>query len=87
MLGGINSAKFWSLLGAHIVVELPIGPEVPPPVSSTASTHYCVAIKFPNLPANVSYNTQGALSEPPLDVYNNMDQSDGSIKLRALSPN
>ncbi|KAJ9068811.1 hypothetical protein DSO57_1024903 [Entomophthora muscae] len=31
-----------------------------------------VATKFPDLPANVSYNTQGALNEPPLDVSNIM---------------
>ncbi|KAJ9064421.1 hypothetical protein DSO57_1030823 [Entomophthora muscae] len=29
--------------------------------------------KFPDLPANVSYNTQGALNESPLDVSNSMD--------------
>ncbi|KAJ9054132.1 hypothetical protein DSO57_1017790 [Entomophthora muscae] len=32
-----------------------------------------VATEFPDLPANVSYNTQGALKEPPLDVSNVMD--------------
>ncbi|KAJ9068114.1 hypothetical protein DSO57_1031937 [Entomophthora muscae] len=32
-----------------------------------------VATKFPALPANVSYNTQMALNEPPLDVSNVMD--------------
>ncbi|KAJ9050476.1 hypothetical protein DSO57_1014134 [Entomophthora muscae] len=46
-----------------------------------------VATKFPDSPANVSYNTQGALDESPLDVSNGMNQSDGNIKLRALPPN
>ncbi|KAJ9050527.1 hypothetical protein DSO57_1013764 [Entomophthora muscae] len=46
-----------------------------------------VATKFPNLPANVSFNTQGALYELPLDVSNNINQSDDNVKLRALSPN
>ncbi|KAJ9087799.1 hypothetical protein DSO57_1029499 [Entomophthora muscae] len=32
-----------------------------------------VATKFSDSPANVSYNTQGALNEPPLDVSNVMD--------------
>ncbi|KAJ9083732.1 hypothetical protein DSO57_1031752 [Entomophthora muscae] len=32
-----------------------------------------VATKFPALPANVSYNTQGALNEPPLGVSNIMN--------------
>ncbi|KAJ9050804.1 hypothetical protein DSO57_1010804 [Entomophthora muscae] len=41
-----------------------------------------VATKFPDLPANISYNTQGALGELPLDVSNNMDQSDCNIKLQ-----
>ncbi|KAJ9069627.1 hypothetical protein DSO57_1016629 [Entomophthora muscae] len=40
-----------------------------------------VATEFPDLPANVSYNTQGALNEPPLDISNNMDQSDGKFKI------
>ncbi|KAJ9064785.1 hypothetical protein DSO57_1026716 [Entomophthora muscae] len=46
-----------------------------------------VATKFPDLPANVSHNTQGALNELSLDVSNNMNQSHGNVKLRALSPN
>ncbi|KAJ9049925.1 hypothetical protein DSO57_1019416 [Entomophthora muscae] len=46
-----------------------------------------VAIKFSNLPANVSYDTQGALEETPLDISNDMYQSDGNVKQRALSPN
>ncbi|KAJ9075009.1 hypothetical protein DSO57_1000949, partial [Entomophthora muscae] len=41
----------------------------------------------PSPPANLSYNTQGVLEEPPLDVSNNRDQSKGSIELQALSPN
>ncbi|KAJ9048361.1 hypothetical protein DSO57_1035790 [Entomophthora muscae] len=32
-----------------------------------------VATKLPDLPDNVSYNTQGALNELPLDISNNMD--------------
>ncbi|KAJ9081526.1 hypothetical protein DSO57_1013874 [Entomophthora muscae] len=48
---------------------------------------YNVATEFPDLPANVSYDTQGTLNESPLDVSNDMNQSDGKIKLRALSPN
>ncbi|KAJ9076671.1 hypothetical protein DSO57_1023872 [Entomophthora muscae] len=32
-----------------------------------------VATEFPDLSANVSYDTQGALDEPPLDVSNIMD--------------
>ncbi|KAJ9058127.1 hypothetical protein DSO57_1015548 [Entomophthora muscae] len=32
-----------------------------------------VATKFPDLPANISYNTLGALNELPLDVSNVMD--------------
>ncbi|KAJ9077187.1 hypothetical protein DSO57_1019182 [Entomophthora muscae] len=32
-----------------------------------------VAIKLPDSPANISYNTQGVLDELPLDVSNNMD--------------
>ncbi|KAJ9078184.1 hypothetical protein DSO57_1009358 [Entomophthora muscae] len=46
-----------------------------------------VATEVQTLPANISYNTQGALDESPLDVSNNMNQSDGNIKLRALHPN
>ncbi|KAJ9063948.1 hypothetical protein DSO57_1035550 [Entomophthora muscae] len=33
----------------------------------------CVATKLPDFPANISYNTQGALDESPLDVSNDMD--------------
>ncbi|KAJ9089680.1 hypothetical protein DSO57_1010383 [Entomophthora muscae] len=32
-----------------------------------------VATKFPDSPANISYDTQGVLNEPPLDVSNVMD--------------
>ncbi|KAJ9057272.1 hypothetical protein DSO57_1024263 [Entomophthora muscae] len=32
-----------------------------------------VATEFPDLPANLSYNTQGALNESPLDVSNDMN--------------
>ncbi|KAJ9072854.1 hypothetical protein DSO57_1022799 [Entomophthora muscae] len=32
-----------------------------------------VATEFPESPANVSYNTQGALDELPLDISNVMD--------------
>ncbi|KAJ9086197.1 hypothetical protein DSO57_1006708 [Entomophthora muscae] len=46
-----------------------------------------VATKFPSLPANVSYDTQGALNESPLDVSIGMSQTDGNIELQALSPN
>ncbi|KAJ9056212.1 hypothetical protein DSO57_1035477 [Entomophthora muscae] len=46
-----------------------------------------VATEFPDLPANVSYDTQGALNESPLGVSNDMDQSDGNIKWRVLHPN
>ncbi|KAJ9056810.1 hypothetical protein DSO57_1029168 [Entomophthora muscae] len=46
-----------------------------------------VATEFPDLPANISYNTQGTLNELPLDVSNNMNQSDGNIEFKALSPN
>ncbi|KAJ9062983.1 hypothetical protein DSO57_1004926 [Entomophthora muscae] len=42
---------------------------------------------FSDLPANLSYNTQGALNEPPLNVSNDMDQSDDNIKLQTLPPN
>ncbi|KAJ9062059.1 hypothetical protein DSO57_1014683 [Entomophthora muscae] len=38
-----------------------------------------VATKSPDLPANISYNTQGALNELPLDVSNNVNQSDGTL--------
>ncbi|KAJ9075826.1 hypothetical protein DSO57_1032007 [Entomophthora muscae] len=43
--------------------------------------------EFPDLPANVSYDIQGVLDESPLDVSNDMNQSDGSVELRALPPN
>ncbi|KAJ9064306.1 hypothetical protein DSO57_1032024 [Entomophthora muscae] len=46
-----------------------------------------VATKFLDLPTNVSYDTQGALNESPLDVSNNMNQHDSNIKLQALSSN
>ncbi|KAJ9050880.1 hypothetical protein DSO57_1009991 [Entomophthora muscae] len=46
-----------------------------------------VATEFPSSPPNVSYDAQGVLDEPPLDVSNSMDQSDGNIKLQALPPN
>ncbi|KAJ9060958.1 hypothetical protein DSO57_1025504 [Entomophthora muscae] len=46
-----------------------------------------VATAFPDLPANVSYDTQGAFDESPLDVSNNMNQSGGNIKWRVLHPN
>ncbi|KAJ9055021.1 hypothetical protein DSO57_1008364 [Entomophthora muscae] len=46
-----------------------------------------VATNFPSLPANKSYNTQGALNELPLDVSNSMNQSDANIELQALPPN
>ncbi|KAJ9078558.1 hypothetical protein DSO57_1005696 [Entomophthora muscae] len=47
----------------------------------------CVATEFPDLTANVSYNTQGALDELPLDVSNNMNQSGGNIRWWVLHPN
>ncbi|KAJ9074034.1 hypothetical protein DSO57_1010335 [Entomophthora muscae] len=47
----------------------------------------CVATKLSGLPTNISYNMQGELDELPLDMSNNMNQSDGNIKSRALSPN
>ncbi|KAJ9083941.1 hypothetical protein DSO57_1029350 [Entomophthora muscae] len=50
-------------------------------------TPACVPTEVPSLPVNVSHNTQGVLNEPPHDVSNGMDQSDGNVKLRALSPN
>ncbi|KAJ9066901.1 hypothetical protein DSO57_1004983 [Entomophthora muscae] len=46
-----------------------------------------IATEFPDLPANISYSIQGALTKSPLDVSNDMNQSDGIIKLGALSPN
>ncbi|KAJ9054547.1 hypothetical protein DSO57_1013213 [Entomophthora muscae] len=44
------------------------------------STAGSVATEFPDLPANVSYNTQEALDESSLDVSNNMNQSNGNVK-------
>ncbi|KAJ9075852.1 hypothetical protein DSO57_1031721 [Entomophthora muscae] len=32
-----------------------------------------IATKFPDFPANVSYNAQGELNELPLDISNNMN--------------
>ncbi|KAJ9070713.1 hypothetical protein DSO57_1004944 [Entomophthora muscae] len=46
-----------------------------------------VATKSPSLPANISYNTQGALDELSHVVSNNMDQPEGKVKLWALSSN
>ncbi|KAJ9056150.1 hypothetical protein DSO57_1035978 [Entomophthora muscae] len=46
-----------------------------------------VATKVQTLPANISYNTQGALDELPLDVSNVMNESDVNVKWRALHPN
>ncbi|KAJ9068041.1 hypothetical protein DSO57_1032746 [Entomophthora muscae] len=46
-----------------------------------------VATESPDLPANISYNTQGALNESPLDVSNNMNQSGGNVKWWVLSHN
>ncbi|KAJ9077747.1 hypothetical protein DSO57_1013819 [Entomophthora muscae] len=57
-----------------------------PPPNSFSSYHH-VATKFPDLPANISHNTQGALDELSLDVSNDMNQSDGNVKQQALSPN
>ncbi|KAJ9080289.1 hypothetical protein DSO57_1026636 [Entomophthora muscae] len=48
---------------------------------------HLVATEFPSSPANVSYDTQGVLNESPLDISNDMNQSDGNIELRAVSPN
>ncbi|KAJ9065372.1 hypothetical protein DSO57_1020225 [Entomophthora muscae] len=46
-----------------------------------------VATEIQTSPANVSYNTQGALDELPLDVSNVMSESDGNVEWRALHPN
>ncbi|KAJ9068414.1 hypothetical protein DSO57_1028990 [Entomophthora muscae] len=46
-----------------------------------------VATKVQTLPANVSYNTQGALNELPLDISNVMNESGGNVKRRELHPN
>ncbi|KAJ9079007.1 hypothetical protein DSO57_1001220 [Entomophthora muscae] len=59
-------------------------PDVP---ASSGYKYLVVATEFPDLPANVSHDTQGALNELPLDVSNDMNQSDGSIKPQKLSPN
>ncbi|KAJ9081727.1 hypothetical protein DSO57_1011544 [Entomophthora muscae] len=49
-------------------------PCVPVPEQDPDSTTPAiVATEFPELPANVSHNTQRALNEPPLDVSNNMN--------------
>ncbi|KAJ9055779.1 hypothetical protein DSO57_1000637 [Entomophthora muscae] len=56
-------------------------------MASCLCTCLGVATELPDSPVNVSYNTQGALNELPLDVSNNMEKSDGNIKLQALSPN
>ncbi|KAJ9064314.1 hypothetical protein DSO57_1031966 [Entomophthora muscae] len=45
------------------------------------------AVAPTDLPANISYNTQGALDGPPLDVSNNMNQYNGNVELQALSHN
>ncbi|KAJ9084427.1 hypothetical protein DSO57_1024656 [Entomophthora muscae] len=46
-----------------------------------------VATEVQTLPANVSYNTQGALDELPLDVSNVINESDGNGEWQALHPN
>ncbi|KAJ9082634.1 hypothetical protein DSO57_1002580 [Entomophthora muscae] len=46
-----------------------------------------VATKIQTSPAKVSYNTQGALNESPLDVSNVMNESGGNVKWWALPPN
>ncbi|KAJ9062718.1 hypothetical protein DSO57_1007888 [Entomophthora muscae] len=38
-------------------------------------------------PANITHNTQGALNESPHDASNDIDQSEGKVKLQPLSPN
>ncbi|KAJ9058722.1 hypothetical protein DSO57_1009555 [Entomophthora muscae] len=57
------------------------------PCISGQPTDQSVATEFPDLPANVSYNTEGALNEPPLDVSNIMSESGGNVKWRKLHPN
>ncbi|KAJ9070231.1 hypothetical protein DSO57_1010504 [Entomophthora muscae] len=49
--------------------------------------HHSVATEVRTSPANVSYDTQGALDEPPLDVSNVMNESGGNVKWRELHPN
>ncbi|KAJ9061373.1 hypothetical protein DSO57_1021418 [Entomophthora muscae] len=68
-------------------VSLPVICPIGIPTNNTYIKSHGVITKFPELPANVSYNTQGALNELPLDVSNNMNQSDGNVELQALSPN
>ncbi|KAJ9076495.1 hypothetical protein DSO57_1025657 [Entomophthora muscae] len=46
-----------------------------------------VATEVQTSPANVYYNTQGALNELPLDVSNVMNGSGGNVKWRELHPN
>ncbi|KAJ9066608.1 hypothetical protein DSO57_1007950 [Entomophthora muscae] len=41
--------------------------------SSDSKISVTIATKLPDLPANLSFDTQGALNELPLDVSNNMD--------------
>ncbi|KAJ9058690.1 hypothetical protein DSO57_1009769 [Entomophthora muscae] len=63
-------------------------PKVPP--SSTPEGYIAastITSSQENLSANISHNTQGALNEPPLDISNSMEKSDGNAKQRALSPN
>ncbi|KAJ9081974.1 hypothetical protein DSO57_1009195 [Entomophthora muscae] len=55
--------------------------------SPVALLNTCVATEFPEFPVNVTYNAQGVLNESPLDVSNGMNQSDGNVELRSLSPN
>ncbi|KAJ9086021.1 hypothetical protein DSO57_1008534 [Entomophthora muscae] len=46
-----------------------------------------VATKVQTSSANVSYNTQGALNELPLDVSNIMNESGGNVEWQELHPN
>ncbi|KAJ9052532.1 hypothetical protein DSO57_1033195 [Entomophthora muscae] len=46
-----------------------------------------VATEVRTSPANISYNTQGALNESPLDISNIMNESDGNAKWQALHTN
>ncbi|KAJ9062446.1 hypothetical protein DSO57_1010694 [Entomophthora muscae] len=46
-----------------------------------------VATEVRTSPANVSYDTQGALNELPLDISNVMNGFDGDVKWWALHPN
>ncbi|KAJ9085941.1 hypothetical protein DSO57_1009267 [Entomophthora muscae] len=55
--------------------------------SNMALIYASVATNIPSLPANISHKTQAVSNELPHDVSNDMDQSDGNFKLRALSPN